>query len=255
MWDFSLLFVSFFVFASNNLYSYSSFFQMEIPSRHIVLTYIAAQGPLEKTCGDFWQVKSELTNITMQPFVYPLKNVNNVWFDLSDGLGKGININNHVDHYDGKRTGKISCSVIVVYSIWSRKHDSVHVSVQCTVLCSGEGSGRAGQGGEDRSVIEKDSGWLVLGRLGWGEMRTGVMWWDWEVNSSRWRKNYRACPCPWSPLIWDMRKNLVKSSTIHSRKGGWEVKGSFLLLISFHLFLLGQVSSVLARGGWYLEIR
>ncbi|XP_031571457.1 tyrosine-protein phosphatase non-receptor type 4-like isoform X2 [Actinia tenebrosa] len=40
----------------NSDYINANYVNMEIPSRHIVLTYIAAQGPLEKTCGDFWQM-------------------------------------------------------------------------------------------------------------------------------------------------------------------------------------------------------
>lgn len=35
---------------------YIDLFQMEIPARGVINRYIAAQGPLEKTCGDFWQV-------------------------------------------------------------------------------------------------------------------------------------------------------------------------------------------------------
>lgn len=35
---------------------YIDSFQMEIPARGVINRYIAAQGPLEKTCGDFWQV-------------------------------------------------------------------------------------------------------------------------------------------------------------------------------------------------------
>ncbi|XP_032242658.2 tyrosine-protein phosphatase non-receptor type 4 isoform X1 [Nematostella vectensis] len=37
-------------------YINANFVNMEVPSRGIVLRYIAAQGPLEKTCGDFWQM-------------------------------------------------------------------------------------------------------------------------------------------------------------------------------------------------------
>ncbi|XP_020917799.1 tyrosine-protein phosphatase non-receptor type 4 isoform X2 [Exaiptasia diaphana] len=40
----------------NSDYINANYVNMDIPSRGIVLTYIAAQGPLEKTCKDFWQM-------------------------------------------------------------------------------------------------------------------------------------------------------------------------------------------------------
>ncbi|XP_015777694.1 PREDICTED: tyrosine-protein phosphatase non-receptor type 4-like [Acropora digitifera] len=39
-----------------NDYVNANYVTMEIPARGVTNRYIAAQGPLEKTCGDFWQV-------------------------------------------------------------------------------------------------------------------------------------------------------------------------------------------------------
>lgn len=39
-----------------NDYVNANYVSMKVPSRGVVNRYIAAQGPLEKTCGDFWQM-------------------------------------------------------------------------------------------------------------------------------------------------------------------------------------------------------
>lgn len=51
----------------NGDYINASYINMEIPSSDIVLTYIAAQGPLQSTVGDFWQMvwESESSLVVM----------------------------------------------------------------------------------------------------------------------------------------------------------------------------------------------
>lgn len=44
------------LYKGKNDYINANYVTMEIPARRILNRYIAAQGPLEKTCGDFWQM-------------------------------------------------------------------------------------------------------------------------------------------------------------------------------------------------------
>lgn len=62
-----------------------TYFQMEIPARGVINRYIAAQGPLEKTCGDFWQVKHEFKRIRLIILLLPF----NFTCFIVDGLGTG----------------------------------------------------------------------------------------------------------------------------------------------------------------------
>ena len=76
---------------------------MEIPARGVINRYIAAQGPLEKTCGDFWQVKRELKSSGLISHLLP----SNCACFIADGLGaRGIPCY-HAYYHSRERKGKV----------------------------------------------------------------------------------------------------------------------------------------------------
>ena len=89
---------------------------MEIPARGVINRYIAAQGPLEKTCGDFWQVKRELKSSGLISHLLP----SNCARFIADGLGtRGIPCY-HAYYHSRERKGKVSFYIFHRYNLAMR---------------------------------------------------------------------------------------------------------------------------------------